>query len=441
MPQALYSFIPGFLWGSATAAHQVEGNNTNNTWWAWEQQPGRIINGDKSGLACDWWSGRWKQDFDRAAETGQNAHRLSVEWSRIQPEAERWDDDALDYYRQILRGAVERGLTPMITLHHFSDPLWLAERGAWENEETPRLFAAYVSRVVEALKEYCNLWVTINEPNVYVPMGYLFSVFPPGKTDLKTAYLVMANMLRGHAAAYRAIHQQQKTARVGFSHNQRPFRPRFSLSPLDRFVSKMANQVINYSFPNAVRDGRFDFFFWKQRIPEAAGTQDFFGLNYYTTAQIGFTFSPRTFFVQQSFPRGAEVSSSGFLSNDPAGLFNAIRWARRFNVPIIITENGVEDTGDDLRPRYLIEHVHQLWRAVNYSWPVKGYFYWSLVDNFEWERGWTQKFGLWGLDPQTQARQRRASVDVYADICKNNGISSEMVARLAPSLMEKLFPG
>lgn len=441
MPQAIYSFFPGFLWGSATAAHQVEGNNTNNNWWNWEQQPGRIMDGDKSGLACDWWGGRWREDFDRAAETEQNAHRLSVEWSRIQPEPERWDEDALDYYRQILRGAVERGLTMMVTLHHYTDPLWLTERGGWENEDAPRLFAGFVKKVVEALKEYCNLWVTFNEPNGYVNLGYLLGMFPPGKGDLRLGFSVTRNLIRGHAAAYRAIHEVQRTARVGLAFNIRPLTPLAKWSPLDGFLARLTHQVANLAFPHTLIDGRLDYFFWKDRIPEAAGTQDFFGLNYYTAGLIGFALSPKTFWVKQAFEKGAELSSTGFLANIPDQFFASMRWARRFKVPIIITENGVEDAGDDLRPRYMIQHIHQMWRAVNYSWPVKGYFYWTLVDNFEWERGWTQKFGLWGLDPQTQTRLRRTSVEVYADICKNNGISSELVARLAPSLMGKLFPG
>ena len=165
MPQATFHFPEGFLWGSATASHQVEGNQKNNNWSAWEQEPGRIINEDKAGLACDWWGGRWKEDFDRAAAAGQNAHRMSLEWSRIQPEPDRWNENALDYYRDMVRGLVERKMTPLITLHHFSDPLWLVEMGAWENDETPQLFARYVRKVVEALKEYVNIWTTINEPN------------------------------------------------------------------------------------------------------------------------------------------------------------------------------------------------------------------------------------------------------------------------------------
>ena len=134
MAQATFHFPRGFLWGTATAAHQVEGNNTNNNWWAWEQQAGHILQGHKSGLACDWWGGRWREDLDRAAEGGQNAHRLSIEWSRVQPAPNRWDEDALDRYRQMLRGLRESGHDAMVTLHHFTDPLWLEEQGGWENE-------------------------------------------------------------------------------------------------------------------------------------------------------------------------------------------------------------------------------------------------------------------------------------------------------------------
>jgi beta-glucosidase len=129
------------------------------------------------------------------------------------------------------------------------------------------------------------------------------------------------------------------------------------------------------------------------------------------------------------------------MANLPLGMFASLRWARQFNVPILVTENGIEDADDDLRQHYLVEHVHQLWRAVTFSWPVKGYFHWSQVDNFEWERGWSQRFGLWGLNTQTQARVRRKSVDIYAEICRTNGISSEMVKKYVPSLTGKLFPG
>ncbi|MBT7781596.1 MAG: glycoside hydrolase family 1 protein, partial [Anaerolineae bacterium] len=188
MAKAKIQFPRGFLWGTATASHQVEGKNTNNNWHAWEEA-GKTA--DKSGLACDWWGGRWREDLDRAVETGQNAHRFSVEWSRIQPEENRWDEGALNHYREILRGLRERNMTAMVTLHHFTNPLWLEEMGAWENDKTPQFFADFVHKTVSALKEYTNLWVTINEPNIYAYSAYVEGAFPPGKKDLKIAFKVM----------------------------------------------------------------------------------------------------------------------------------------------------------------------------------------------------------------------------------------------------------
>lgn len=442
MPQATFHFPQGFLWGTATAAHQVEGSNTNNNWAAWEAEPGRIKNGHKSGLACDWWGGRWKEDFDRAAETGQNAHRLSIEWSRIQPRPDIWDEDALDHYRQMMRGLAQRNLTAMVTLHHFSDPLWITERGGWENDETPALFEQFAVKVVEALKEYVNLWVTINEPNVYTYGGYLNGGFPPGKNDLASAFQVTTNLVRGHAAAYRAIHARQRTARVGIAQNYRSFVPAHPGLPLDTWMARFLSANFNASFPDALATGKLRFVLKRTRIPEAAKTQDFIGVNYYSRDLVSFKpLATRSFFHRLHYPRGADLSDTGFIANIPEGMFEALKWANRFQLPMIVTENGVEDADDDLRPRYTIQHIHQIWRAVNFNWPVKGYFHWSLVDNFEWERGWTQRFGLWGLDTETQARIRRPSVDVYADICQRNGISSETVQRYAPEAFSKLFPG
>jgi beta-glucosidase len=464
MPQATFQFPAGFLWGTATSAHQVEGGNTNNNWAAWEAEPGRILKGGKAGLACDWWGGgRWKEDFDRAAETGQNAHRLSIEWSRIQPSPDRWNEDALDHYREIIRGLVMRNMTPMVTLHHFTDPLWLYERGGWENDETPELFAAYTARVVEALKEYVTLWITINEPNIYALMGYIDGSFPPGKSSLKLAYQVLRNMVRGHGLAYRAIHNIQPQARVGGAaiayRSIQAERPAFLP---DRWIASLGDYHFNRAFSNALVDGKFRFGLWRDTLPEAAGTQDFIGLNYYTGDVVGLTLSghknphidteikedgevkntvPQMRFLHREFSPNTEVSDTGFIANYPQGFFEALKWAKSFGKPILVTENGIEDAEDDLRPRYMVEHIHQVWRAVNFNFPIKGYFHWTLVDNFEWERGWMQRFGLWGLDLATRTRIHRRSVDVYAAICKENGISSEMVAKYTPEILTKLFPG
>lgn len=441
MAQATFHFPRGFLWGAATSAHQVEGNNNNNNWWAWEQEPGRILHGHKSGQACDWWNGRWREDFDRAAEGGQNAHRLSIEWSRIQPAPDRWDEDALDRYIDILRGLQERDMTTMVTLHHFSDPLWLVEQGGWEDPGVVERFDRYVCKAVEALREYTGLWVTINEPNVVSVFGYLMGAFPPGKQDFIASMRVLENMARAHAAAYHSIHKLQPTARVGIAINYRGFQPAKSWFPPDGWAAGMQSRMYNDLFPRILSEGVMNLPVGRKRIPQAKGTQDFLGINYYTKDYVSFNLlQPKEMFGRRYYAANDDLSDAKFIANRPEGMFEALKWGRRFNLPMIVTENGVEDADDDMRPRYLVQHIHQMWRAVNFNWPVKGYFLWTLVDNFEWERGWTQRFGLWELDPETQARRKRPSADLYAEICRENGLSSDMVARYAPEKLEEMFP-
>jgi len=441
MPQATVHFPKGFLWGCATASHQVEGNNTNNNWYEWEQT-GHTR--DKAGLACDWWGGRWKEDMDRAAETDQNTHRFSIEWSRVQPSPDRWDEDALEHYRAMARGMTERGLMPMVTLHHFTDPLWLYKECGWEKAETVQRFEIYVRKVVEALKEYVSYWITINEPNVYALSGYVTGDFPACNKGLNVAMQVMANMLRGHAAAYHAIHEIQKEARVGYALHYRPQVAARSWFPLDALMRGIQDKGINMAFPSGISTGVMRTPLGNFNIPEAKGTQDYLGLNYYSVDTVKFDITnPRELFASRFYPEDSDFSATNFIANIPTGLFDSLKWAVQTypNTPILITENGVEDPDDKMRPRYIAQHVHQVWRAVNFNWPVKGYYHWSLVDNFEWERGWSQRFGLWGLDVETQARIRRPSVDLYAAICNENGLSSEMVQKYCPEVMPKIFPG
>jgi beta-glucosidase len=440
MVQAAFHFPRGFLWGTATAAYQVEGNNPNSNWYAWEQEPGRIINGDRSRIACDWWNGRWREDFRRAVEGNQNAHRMSIEWSRIQPAPDRWDEDALDRYVEMVRGIVELNMTPLITLHHYSDPQWFVDQGGWESDSAAGYFEKYVRKVVVALKDYTSLWCTLNEPNGYATLGFMLGLFPPGKKDTGLAFKVIVNLVRAHAAAYHAIHQIQPEARVGMANYYRSLQPTRQWFPLDRLVTHQL-MGLNNIFPDAAKDGKVRFLASRKRIPEAKDTQDYLGIDYYTRDYVNFDlFNPGELFSRRSFRSGAELSTTQFLANEPAGMFEALKWGLKYNIPIIVTENGFEDAEDRVRPRYMVEHIHQVWRAVNFNWQIKGYFHWTLVDNFEWERGWTQRFGLWELDVETQARRKRPSADLYAEICRENGISDDMVRRFAPAALQGLFP-
>jgi beta-glucosidase len=214
-------------------------------------------------------------------------------------------------------------------------------------------------------------------------------------------------------------------------------------SLLDRLSTSIAFSSLNNGFPSALATGVMRSPLGSIKVPEAKGTQDYFGFNYYTRDYVKFDLrKPKTLFAHNFYAKDADLSENKFLANEPQGMFEGLKWiVRTFpNLPILVTENGVEDASDAMRPRYLAQHTHQVWRAVNFNWPVKGYFHWTLVDNFEWERGWTQRFGLWALDEKTQKRTKRPSAELYAEICKENGLTSEMVQKYCPEVFDKLFP-
>jgi beta-glucosidase len=251
-------------------------------------------------------------------------------------------------------------------------------------------------------------------------------------------------MARAHAAAYHIIHVLQPEAQVGYTLNFRPQNPYRPWSPLDRLMRNVKFEAFNMAFPSAISSGVMRSPFGRVSILEAKGKQDFLGLNYYSVDTVAFDLRvPGELFSRSFFPPGTDVSDSGMFSNTPEGVFWAIHWAVKTypNLPILVTENGIEDSTDRIRPRFIAGHIHAMWRAVNFNWPVKGYFHWSLVDNFEWESGWDKRFGLWGLDIETQQRTKRHSADLYAAICRENGLTAEMVEKYCPELTPRMFPG
>lgn len=433
-------FPDGFLWGAATAAHQVEGGNDNNDWWDWEQTPGHIRNGDKSTVACGWWHGeRYREDFDFARSFGQNAHRLSVEWSRIEPREGEWNAEAIAFYRRVLTALRERGMTPLVTLHHFTNPRWLAHasRGAWETDAVVPLFERFAEKTAQEFGDLCDFWITINEPTVYVYSGYVSADWPPGKqSDFGTAMRVAVNMMRAHAAAYRAIHRVQPNARVGIAHHIRPFQPENSSAPTDRGVADLQDFLFNRMIFASLIEGRIRFpMGMNARAPELAGTQDYFGLNYYLSGRVTFDLSQPAMFFGRKMP--AKLWGTSFDEElkrwfgngdlDPDGFCSAAKWLGEFGKPIYVTENGICDAHDEIRPRYLVAHLTALQRAIQAGAPVKGYFHWSLVDNFEWKEGWGLRFGLIENDPATQKRTPRGSAELYARIIRENGIAEDLI--------------
>ena len=427
-------FPPDFRWGTATSSFQVEGNTTNSDWWTWEQEPDRILHGQRSGAACDWWENA-ESDLDLAADLGNNAHRLSLEWSRIEPEPSVFDEAAIARYREILQAMSSRGLEPMVTVHHFTNPMWLAEKGDFTSDLIVEYFQRYTAKVAEAFGDLVSKWITINEPMVYVYMRHMRGVYPATATGYGTAFRVIRNLMRCHAVAYHTIKERLPAAQVGLA----KYYPVMQKRPGSNFLSGPWRNFLHYLFnetwSRGMQSGRFQWPLGRQTIPHFKNSFDFMGVNYYSRWLVRFPW-----LVEQDWGPDAIVSDGNFSEFYPQGMFDAIRWAYKLNKPIYITENGIPDDDDDIRPGFIIGNLREVWRAVSFCFPVMGYYHWTLVDNFEWDRGWTQRFGLYGLDETTGVRTMRQSAQLYSEICHSRSITSQMVQHYAPHLLQTYFP-
>ena len=393
-------FPQGFLWGSATSSHQVEGGNEND-WSLWERVSGHIADGSVSGTACDQYA-RFAEDFALAASLGQNAHRMSIEWSRIEPRAGEWDMAEVMHYREVLRSLHAHGLTPVVTLWHFTLPQWFAESGGWERPDATDIFCRYAEFVVAELCDLVEIWITINEPNVYVAQSYRVGVWPPGVRSTWRMMKVFLRIASAHRKTYIAIHRSAKhkgtKIRLGVAMNLATFEPWRESSLCDRFVAWVADE-----FYNRV---------WYQLTSRA---HDFIGINYYFHHRAAFSWS-RGYSMHAENGRMSDVG----WTVHPEKLAVVVRGVARYGLPIYITEHGVADVRDELRQTFITESLACLSEEITHGADVRGYFHWSLIDNFEWEKGFAPKFGLVAVDFATQVRQPRPSAETYAKICKEN---------------------
>ena len=429
-------FPEGFLWGVSTSAHQVEGGLQDNNWAEWERK-GRIRTGEVAGRACDWWH-HAERDFDLAQSLGLNALRISVEWSRVEPKEGRYDLAALERYREMVSGLRARGIRPFVTLHHFTNPLWLERKGGFLWEHAPRAFELFTQRVVDALGDLCTDWVTFNEPNVYASMGYVLAEFPPGgKGDLLSAGRVLVSMLQSHARAYRVLHRAQANAQVGFTQNIQQFAPQDPERTADRWMTAVVEGGFNDAFLRGLEGGPMHPLraLWR-RIGEAAGTYDFVGFNHYGWMQVAFDSKrPQDGFLRLDAPEGMIQGDRGVVSHyggfDPKGLLQIAERLQRMGKPIYVLEHGVPDRADRLRPWLIARAAEELHRGIAQGLDLRGYFHWTLVDNFEWAEGWGLRFGLFELDPATQRRTPRQSAELFSRIAKANALSAEDRERYA----------
>jgi beta-glucosidase len=414
---ARFEFPPDFLWGAATSAHQVEGGNTNNDWWAWEQA-GRVR--APSGAACDHYH-RFREDFDLARAIGHNAHRFSLEWSRLEPEEGRWSDEAFAHYAEVLDALLERGLEPVVTILHYTLPRWLAEKGGWESGDIERHYVRYVRRVVEAYGGRVRWWITLNEPVVQVFKGWLIGQWPPGRTgDYARALLVVRRMLRSHVLAYDAIHTRRPDAMVSVAKHCLALTPSNPRNPFDWLSTRGRDYLFNELFLDALYTGRLalpgQFF---ERLPFGR-TLDFIGINYYTRDFVRNTGLdlPGIVGASATLDAARHVGKRNELGWEiyPEGLRHFLRAFRRYRLPLLVTENGIPTREEDDRWAFVFLHLWQVMRAMSEGVPVVGYLYWSLLDNYEWADGYDARFGLVGVNFQTQQRTVRPSARWLADV-------------------------
>lgn len=419
-------FPEKFYWGSSTSAYQVEGG-IRNDWSEWEKKNAKELtnnpekryihgitaqeyikklekdpNNYVSGKAADHYH-KFREDFDIAKELGHNAHRFSIEWSRIEPKEGQFDEKEIAHYKNVIKALRERDLEPFVTLWHWTNPLWIRDIGGWENKKTVDYFLRYVEKIIDELGEEIKFWVPLNEPQLHAGMGYITGTFPPNVKSFYRANRVFKNLIRAQKRVYGLIHKKiQKDIQVGASHYMVCHTP-YS----DSLINKLLVNFLDY-----VRGHRF--------IKGMIGYQDFIGLQYYHHDKIKIKLGGRLV-IAERVDEFKEVTDMGWEIY-PEGIYRVLKQISKYKLPIYITENGLADAKDKKREKFIIQHLRWVHEAIQEGADVKGYFYWSLLDNFEWDKGYWPRFGLVEIDYNTLERKIRPSALKYKEIIKNNSI-------------------
>ncbi len=412
----IYQFPKDFLWGVSISSYQTEGNNFYSDWYAWEKL-GKIKDGSTSGLACDFYH-LYHQDIDLAKSLNLNAFRLSVEWSRIEPEEGKFNQKEIDHYKKVLNYLKEKNFKVFLTCWHFSLPYWLAKKGGFENKENIFYFIRFVKKIVFDFSHLVDFWLTLNEPLIYVACSYLLGLWPPEKKNLISALKVFFNLVKAHQQSYKIIHQILPQAKVGLANNLVYFRVAKN-NFFDKKLTKIFHSFYNYIFYSLTKN-----------------THDFIGLNYYTSHRVEF------FKIKDLIKRmTSENPETRVIHKEvhPEGLYFLLKDLKKFNLPIYITENGIADSTDHRRRRFILRHLKYLSLAIKEKVPVKGYLYWSLIDNFEWREGFKPRFGLVAIDYETLKRKPRKSALMYSEICQKNALTQEIVEKYDPERIKEIF--
>lgn len=386
------TFPDGFLWGTATAAHQVEGGNWNNDWWAWEHNPASGC-AEPSGDACDHYH-RYPDDIALLADLGFGAYRFSIEWSRIEPEEGEFSMAALEHYRRMCATCHEHGITPVVTYHHFTTPRWVAHHGGWEDPATADRFARFCERSTAHLGDLIGWACTINEPNMVATIGYLAGEFPPGRRDRALRREVNDVFIDAHRKAADAIHAGPGDFPVGLTLAMS------AEAPVEGGESRTRQIFRNLE----------DVFL------EACAGDDFIGVQTYSRTRVG--------------PDGVLGPEDGVPTTQmgyelwPEALETTIRkaWELTGQIPVLVTENGLSSEDDEPRIEYVRRALQAVRRCLDDGIEVRGYTYWSAFDNFEWALGYRPKFGLIGVDRTTFERTVKPSARWLGQIARANAL-------------------
>lgn len=422
---AFQAFPHDFMWGVGTSAHQFEGGDVDSDWWHWEHT-GHTRTGETSDVATDFWN-RYEEDLDRAAALGVNTFRFSVSWARLYPRPgmDAPDPAAAAHYDAMIAAMRQRGLRPMITLHHFVMPQWLTAEDRWASGAAIDDFVALARMAAARWGHAIDWWITVNEPYVFAFHGWGHGIFPPGKFGAwNTGIQVFVNVMKAHAAAYRAIKQLDATdadgdgyaSQVGVAQLIVPVTPLDPFNPIDRAAVTFVDVLGNRLWFDLNRSGvpwfAIPFGGIIAADPSVRDTLDFIGVNYYSRQVIHFDLL-RGLLLDPDSTGQRDMLNHEFY---PEGLYDALDIVSGYGLPLIITEHGVPDATDTLRQESLVAHLAVLSQFIQDrpDTPVLGYVHWALTDNFEWENGYWPRFGLYAVDYMTLTRTPRPSADLYA---------------------------
>lgn len=413
-------FPEGFLWGTASCGYMTEGGITTDNWYSWMMEdqklpPEKRAFAEPVGQACDYWN-RFDEDHKLAHDLGVQVHRMSVEWSRVEPEQGKYDMAAVEHYGKILDSLHAHGVKTMLTLNHFIIPAWVEALGGYLNREVfIRNYREYVRLIVETLGDKVDYWLPINEPFVVPAVCYLVGMWPPYKKGMINYANAYRTMMEMHGNSYQVIKRRHPAAPVGVAFAWNYMRPYRDRNLLDHFGAWFNNRGANEVFFDAYESGRLTFpIGFGQRIDCMKDALDFIGVNYYT---------PYFCKGRQAFPsRPGEHVTDRETTYWPEGMYRVLkRLADRFDTPMIVTETGVATNDEPFRIQFITEHLKAVHRATVEGANVKGFMYWSLTDNWEWNYGFKMRFGLIHIDYETQKRTIKESGTWYAQVIKNNG--------------------